>query len=271
MLETKKSIALGFVIYKAEINLIERIKLASDSGYRCYIFDNSPDDYMFNRKFNNTPNCKYITVGKNVGLGFGISNVCAQAYYENFDSLLFFDQDTVFDLSTLNFINEFNIQKSSLQSTYSSILFNAKNSDKTNRLNVFEIEDTLLTISSGSLFFLERLKDINWHNESYFVDCVDYEFCLNSNNHDLKIGVCSNTPGFDHISEQDDSEYSIFGKKRMMRKYSSSRVIGTVSASIRIFSNSIRTFNLKFAYAILRSLGIYLYFQFLVRILNFLK
>ena len=190
MLDTKKKIALGFVIYKAELSLVERIKLASVAGYQCYIFDNSPADYTFNKNFNNTSNCKYTTVGKNVGLGFGISCVCAQAYYDGSESLLFFDQDTVFDLSTLEFINEFNVEKKKLLQNNSSVLFNAKNPDFFYSENRFELNDVLLTISSGSLFFLERLKEINWHNETYFVDCVDYEFCLNSNNHNLKNGVC---------------------------------------------------------------------------------
>ena len=267
----KKNIALGFVVYKAEITLVDRIKLASSLGFQCYIFDNSPADQTFNKIFNNCINCSYVTAGKNVGLGFGISSVCGQAYYQGSDALLFFDQDTVFNASTLDFVNDFYTERKDLEDTYSSVVFNAKNVNANLEQYQFEIKDVLLTISSGSLFFLKRLKDLNWHNHTYFVDCVDYEFCLNSSNHGLKVGECSNTPGFDHVSEQADSEYSVFGKKRMMRKYSFSRVKGTTTASLRLFLTAIRTLNPKFAYAILRSLGIYLSFQFLVRILNFFK
>jgi rhamnosyltransferase len=267
----KKNISLGFVIYKAETTLVDRIKLASSTGFKCYIFDNSPADQTFNMIFNDSINCKYITAGKNLGLGFGISSVCGQAYYEGSDALLFFDQDTVFNISTLNFIDDFYREKKNLEDTYSSVVFNAKNINSNNVQDKFKLKDVLLTISSGSLFYLKRLRDINWHNQTYFVDCVDYEFCLNSNNHNLKVGECSNTPGFDHVSEQADSEYLIFGKKRMMRKYNLSRVKGTTTASLRLFFTSIITLNPKFACAILRSLGIYLYFQFLVRILNFFK
>lgn len=267
----KKSISIGFVIYKAEKTLVNRIKLASSLGYKCYIFDNSPEDRTFNTVFNKSYNCSYITAGKNVGLGFGISSVCGQAYYEGSEALLFFDQDTVFNASTLDFIDDFYTERNNLEDTYSSVVFNAKNINANIEQNQFEVKDVLLTISSGSLFFLKRLKDLNWHNETYFVDCVDYEFCLNSNNHDLKVGECSNTPGFDHVSEQADSAYYVFGQKRMMRQYSFSRVKGTTTASLRLFLTAVATLNPKFAYAILRSLGIYLFFQFLVRILNFFK
>lgn len=269
MVNNSRGISIGFVLYKAESSLINRINLASEAGFKCYIFDNSPTQLVFNQNFNNKANCKYITCGKNVGLGYGISNVCAQAYYEDSSALLFFDQDTVFDLTTLEFIESFYIRNKQLSTSYSSIVFNAKNGIS-GHVND-EIKDVLLSISSGSLFFLERLKDLNWHNETYFVDCVDYEFCLNSSNHNLKIGEYSSTPGFDHVSEQADSEYRVFGKMRMMRKYNYSRVKGTTIASIRLFFTSIFDFNFKFSYAILRSLLIYLSFQFLVRIINFFK
>jgi GT2 family glycosyltransferase len=269
MLNNPENISLGFVIYKAESSLTERIRLAEKAGFRCYIFDNSPENQVFNENFNGNSGCKYITAGKNVGLGFGISCICGQAYYEGFRALLFFDQDTVFDTSTLEFINSFYKQKGSIENEYSSVVFNSKTLGKT--AEAFEIKDVLLTISSGSLFFLKRLKDINWHDESFFVDLVDYEFCLNSSNHNLKIGECSNTPGFDHVSEQADSEYKIFWKKRMMREYSFSRISGTITAGMRLIFRSLRSLNLKYTYAIFRSLSIYLYFQILVRILNFIK
>jgi hypothetical protein len=271
MHNSKKNIAIGLVVYKAETTLVDRIKLVNSLGFKCYIFDNSPADPTFNTIFSNSGTCSYITAGKNVGLGFGISSVCGQAYYEGSDALLFFDQDTVFNASTLAFIDDFYRERKSLEDSYSSVLFNSKSLNTNSEHYPYEVKDVLLTISSGSLFFLKRLKDLNWHNHTYFVDCVDYEFCLNSNNNGLKVGECSQTPGFDHVSEQADSEYTVFGKKRMMRKYSLSRIKDTTTASLRLIVTSIKTLNPKFAYVIWRSLAIYLYFQFLVRILNFFK
>ncbi|RZK04553.1 MAG: glycosyltransferase, partial [Flavobacterium sp.] len=257
MYSQSRSISLGFVLFKAEPSLVERIRLASQAGFQCYIFDNSPEDETFNEVFNNKQNCKYITTGKNAGLGVGISCVCGQSYYDKFKALLFFDQDTVFDISTLEFANDFYESNQSLGNEYSSICFKSKKNESARAVNGFFIKDVLLTISSGSLFYLDRLKDINWHNHSYFVDCVDYEFCLNSNNHNLKLAECYNSPGFDHVSEQADSEYTFLGKKMMLRKYSSFRVRGTIVASIRLFVSALCSFNLRYTYAIFRSLLIY--------------
>ena len=128
-----------------------------------------------------------------------------------------------------------------------------------------------MSINSGSLFFLENLKKIGWMNENYFVDCVDYEFCLNSSNNRLKIGECSNTPGFDHDSEQEDVKYCIFGKDRKLRQYSTKRVLDAVGASLKLFLKSLITGNNAFTIAITRSLAGYVFWQLMSRILRVSK
>lgn len=268
-----RKIAIGVVTYKPDINLTLRLQSVIASGFSVYIFDNSPEDELirkFCRKFN-IDAARYITCGKNAGLGIGISSVCAQAYYDSYPALIFFDQDTVFENNTLNFIEDFYDNSINITSAYSAIVFNSKKSKGPAGENKFMFKDVVLARSSGSLFFLENLKKIGWHNERYFVDCVDYEFCLRSNNNNLKIGECSMTPGFDHESDQPDVKYVIFGKERLLREYSLNRVFDTVSASVKLFFTSIITGNILFSYAISRSFVLYIYWQILVRLINIFK
>ena len=265
-----RKIAIGVVTYNPSGNLISRLSLALASGFILYIFDNSPEDGIVQNFRNNRQTCRYFTCGKNVGLGFGISTVCAQAYYDSFPALIFFDQDTIFNRRTLDFIEDFYINNANIASNYSAIVFNSKNSGDCAGSN-FIFKDVLLARSSGSLFFLENLKKLNWHNETYFVDCVDYGFCLNSNNNNLKIGECSMAPGFDHESEQPDVKYMVFGKERLLRKYSTKRIIDTIFASARLLITSVITKNIAFSVATIRSLAIYLYGQCVVRLINAFK
>lgn len=268
-----RKIAIGYVTYNPTPSLISRLDLALAAGFALYIFDNSPQNETVREFCKSHNNCIYLTCGKNVGLGFGISSVCAQAYYDSYSALLFFDQDTVFDKNTLDFIEDFYIYNANITNRYSSIVFNSKNigdvgarfSDPANR---FIFKDVLMAINSGSLYFLENLKKINWHNETYFVDCVDYEFCLNSNNNNLKIGECSLTPGFDHESEQGDGKYKIFGKSYSTREYSMSRIRDYISASLRLLISSVRTRNFSFAVETCRLLAGYLVYQFIARVIN---
>jgi hypothetical protein len=266
-----RNIAIGFVIYNPSVNLIQRIKLALASGFALYIFDNSPHDGFIRDFIKSEVKCKYITCGKNVGLGYGISSVCAQAYYDSFHALLYFDQDTIFNESTLLFIENFYVRHYNLDASYSSIVFNDKKINDLSINNNYTLKDVLLSISSGSLFFLDNVNKLNWHNHKYFVDCVDYEFCFKSNINKFKIGECSMTPGFDHVSEQADVKYKIFGKEWMLRKYSLKRIYYTTVGSARLVFASIIKRNIRYSAAIIRSLVLYLNWQLVVRIIDILK
>jgi len=265
-----RKIAIGVVTYMPGKALTFRLQCAIDSGFSVYVFDNSPENELIRKfcKSFKSDDVRYITCGKNVGLGFGISSVCAQAYYDSYPALIFFDQDTVFDYNTLSFIEKFYDQNSSIASNYSAVLFNSKNYASDGGENQLIFKDILMAINSGCLFFLENLKKINWMNERYFVDCVDYEFCLNSSNNNFKIGECSSTPGFDHESEQDDDKYSIFGKIYVLRAYSITRVLDAVSASIRLIITSIVTRNIPYTLEISRLLAGYLFYQFIARLFS---
>ena len=266
----RRNIAIGFVIYDSNLDQLNRIHEASRSGFSVYVYDNSPEKINSQEFSKNRDNVVYLTCGKNVGLGMGIASVCAQAYYDGHSALLFFDQDTIFKSDTLSFIEEFYNNHSDLSANYSAITFNAKNIQSLTGIESQHINNVLLVINSGSLFLLENLKKLNWHNEKYFVDCVDYEFCLNSKISGFEIGEFSFTPGFDHSSEQDDTGYQIFGQTYSMRAYSLTRIYDTCSASLKLMFKSIATVQIKFFLVILRLLVIYIATQLFVRIFGWL-
>jgi len=260
-------IALGFVVFNPASSLLERMELALSADWELFIYDNSPSDPTVRSFCAGRKNCHYFTSGKNVGLGYGMSVVSAQAYYNGHEALLFFDQDTNFTLTTLEFIKKFHEIHASMADSYSSVVFNAKTRANEAESLEFVCQDVLLSINSGSLYFLENVRKLGWFDESFFVDCVDYEFCLRSRLAKLKTGACLNTPGYDHESEQDDSTYHVFGRTRRLRKYSRSRVVGTTKASLRLCWRSAIACDGRYLGAFLRSLGGYLLWQSVVRIL----
>lgn len=266
--EMNRTIAIGFVIYGPEPSLLPRLQVAVESGFAVYVFDNSPARSEVRDFCRKHTNCRYSTCGRNVGLGIGLSAVCSQAYYDAHPALLFFDQDTVFEDSTLDFVERFHERNRALASSYSAIVFDAKDADRARGENGPAVKKVLLAISSGSLFFLENLCRMNWHNPRYFVDGVDYEFCLNSSNSGLRVGRSSTTPGFDHQSEQPDETYRILGKDWRIRKYPARRILDTLTSSARLMGTSIATGNFRFLAAIARSFGIYGGAQILVRVLR---
>lgn len=76
-----REIAIGFVTYRPTENLVTRLIKASEMGFAIYLFDNSPE-FGIIRNFCQSPpgsTIRHMTCGKNIGLGYGISSICAQA------------------------------------------------------------------------------------------------------------------------------------------------------------------------------------------------
>ncbi|MGL6419286.1 hypothetical protein ACSZMW_16525 [Aeromonas allosaccharophila] len=102
-----KKIAIGIIVYNPTVNLSKRIEIALRLGFDLYVLDNTPQKSMLRDNHQNQDGFHYLTLGKNIGLGIGMSAICAQAYYEGYSHLLFFDQDTGFSAATLRFIVNF--------------------------------------------------------------------------------------------------------------------------------------------------------------------
>jgi len=265
------NISICFVIYFPEQTILERIKIAYESGYIIYIYDNSPKVSFVRNFCKELSNCKYLTCGKNVGLGFGISNLCGQAFYEGSDTLLFFDQDTCFTKETLNYIDGFYQFRKNEFKSFAAIQFSNNINNQESNFDKFILETSSLLISSGSLFNLKALEKINWHNTTYFVDGVDYEFCLRAKINGFLLGKSTHTPGFDHITGQADKLYSIFNHKLYLRAYNPGRIKDILNSYLKLLILSIRFCKFQYTKTFVKSLMIFSFFQILVRILNILK
>jgi rhamnosyltransferase len=263
-----RAIALGFVVYREDGNLLLRLRRAHAAGWQLYVFDNSPELPAMRDACRGMPHSSYFTAGRNVGLAEGIAWVCQQAYNDGFAALLFFDQDTIFDVSTLDFVQGFHSRHSSLGVTHTAVVFNAKRVNDPAVTDSFAYRNVLLAISSGSLFYLANLRRIGWHSRAYFVDCVDYEFCLNSRRHGFLVGECSTVPGYDHVTEQADHTYTVFGQVRHLRRYPRRRVADSVVGCMRLCAAAARAGDGAFVFAIARYLAGYLWWQLMSRVLR---
>ncbi|WP_321356846.1 hypothetical protein [Pseudomonas extremaustralis] len=255
-----RKIAVGIVVYHAGVELLRRLELTSTDGFEVYIFDNSPDIANVREFAEYHPRIYYFTCGKNLGLGVGISTVCANAHLQGHTALLFFDQDTGYTSETLSYIESSYINNTDAYENFSAIAFKAGGQAL--------LQDVPLLINSGSLYFLDKLKTLNWLDCDYFVDSVDYKLCLDSLNKGYRIGSCGSTPGFDHVTEQADSRYRIAGRTYSMRAYSWSRIKDTLSSNVKLIFSAIKSAQFGFALKITRLLIIYCASQVLVRIIN---
>ncbi len=235
-------------------------------GFRIYVFDNSPFDAQYSHVTKDNLRVDYLTAGKNVGIGYSLSTLCATAYAHGYPRLLFLDQDTGISEKTLEFIDKFSVSiQDNINQHYAAVVFNCSSA------NTQSVQEVRLAISSGSLFNLTVLKHIGWHNEKYFVDCVDYELCLRARRLGYKIGVVKNTPDFDHVSEQPDKSISICGKKVLVRRYSYRRIADALGAYLKIIFGGLFINKISDTFVMIKSLVIYVANQLIARLIRFEK
>lgn len=259
---TRVNYAIGLILYHPEDSLLARINQIVKLGFKVYVFDNSPFASSQSKIIQENPDLYYFTSGKNVGIGYSLSTLCATAYVNGYSRLLFLDQDTIVSSQTLEFIESFSQSLSpNIQGQYAALVFSGQPG------NDHSIHQVPLAISSGSLFNLEVLKQIGWHNENYFVDCVDYELCIRARKYGFKIGLILNTPDFDHFSEQPDQVIKLFGKSLLVRRYSVNRIKDAIGAYLKLIIGCLLKIQLSDTYLITKSMGIYVLGQMLSRLI----
>lgn len=249
------SIGIAFVLYNPPMDLIERIKICTSLGFQVFIFDNSETPSCY---FNEISTAVHYTHNeKNLGLGYGLHSLGQEILSRNFDYMLFWDQDTNFNQKTLNAICLGKDKLKDFPNT-ASITFNSKNTNG--------VQETILSINSGTLFSLKALFQIGWHSKKIFVDCVDYDFCVKARRKGFVLRHSGPTEGLDHINGQDVPVGSIFGKKSLLlRKYGIRRVKTTIKETCKLILKSAVYFDIRAFLALLKFLLIYCLFQCLSR------
>ncbi len=241
--------AISFILFNPTVHTWERLALAIDAGYDIFLFDNSPSctDESFLAK--NQRKIRYFTTGANNGIAYALKILSNAAWTGGWQMMLYFDQDTIFTLETLLYVSEFAMYCNTNWTTFDtlrvfSVTFRAKKmNSKQNRVISFgnyNLEEVEFTISSGTLFFLDKLAKVGGHDVSYFIDGVDYYICLAAEKQNQLIAEISNIPGLDHSTEQGDHCWSFLGKQFIGRKYPISRIKDFLRASFKLLFFSLR-------------------------------
>lgn len=267
-LSTAPTLAIGFITYNPDARFYDRVALVLQAGLPVFVVDNSPakTDVQRLRALNPSPSAPwlhYATSGKNAGLGIGLASLSATASAYGYEELLFFDQDTRFTRETLEFAQEFVGQRlPGLRSSHACVVFRGQDPRRTAN----QVHDVVLAISSGMLIVLENARRMGWHDHSYFVDGVDYEFCLKARMNGLKVAVLPGTPGFDHETEQPDVPRRFLGRTWRLRRYAPRRVWDSLSAYLRLTMRSTLHADAGAVVVVVRSALIFVLGQILARL-----
>lgn len=244
---------LAFVLYNPSQKAINRIIDFANKGCTIYIYDNSSST---NEELSKTKNISYFSKNINHGLSYSLNFLCEIISKNSFNKFLFFDQDTIFTLDTLNYIQDF----TNFMSQENKILFNSVTSvnfrdstvanSKYNLIETIHIDNYILqyvyfNINSGSMYFLDNFNSFNWFDNQYFVDGVDYAFSLNTLINKFKNVSITNVPGLNHFDEQGDSTIQFWNKKITSRVYPLKRNLDYIYSHLRLFIKTFKIYSIK--------------------------
>lgn len=162
------------VLYNPTIENINGIKSYLYLADYSVIIDNSDNGADNSDYFKNCLNVCYVNLKENKGLGYALNIGCKEAIKKGFKYVITMDQDSVlseqgfelYKLSILNYPNAALISPQYIIDRKKSITFQNK------------IDEIDWTMQSASIFNLEILSKLNFFNAEFFIDVIDYEYCL---------------------------------------------------------------------------------------------
>lgn len=170
----------GVTLFYPSINELESIIKYKESFERVYIFDNTEGQQanINSKYFRGRNDFVYISNQSNDGLSIAFNKMCERSIRDGNDFICLFDQDSVISKEDIAEIISF-IKKndSNTVGVYApQIVYEHSNVQKKGKEEKFEYLNWV--ISSGSFINLSIFSEIGGFDENYFIDRIDYDYCL---------------------------------------------------------------------------------------------
>lgn len=184
------------VVYNPNNSVFDSINSYIDDLDCLYVVDNSLSD---NSKMFNNKKIKYIPNMDNLGIARALNIGAENAISDNYKYLLTMDQDSKFEkkgLSKLKYLIDNYEKNDELVKSF------GKNVDKVGiftPVHVINGDVSIMGISSsrydspvnvmtsGNIINLDLYKKIGGFKDWFFIDCVDFDYCLNLRRHGYNI------------------------------------------------------------------------------------
>ncbi|EGQ8204313.1 hypothetical protein ACPF4L_002928 [Vibrio cholerae] len=238
-------IAFFQILYKPERNAIINIKKSLEAGFYPIVYLNSVCEELLDEI--NSLNITVLGSNHNVGIGQAFYDVERFLVENEISYFIYFDQDTIVDSQAWEYIintyrDEFKLTKDT------GMLFYTSSESAWSRKSI--------VISSGCLFSLEVVRNLGFHDKNYFVEGVDYEFCLRLKAQGYSVKVI-NIPWIDHFSLQPYFKKNFFGMTFGCRVYGNIRLKDFNNAHVKLFIFTIRNQLYKESLFLLKSFVVF--------------
>ncbi|MET1936043.1 glycosyltransferase [Enterococcus faecium] len=178
----KKEFCIGIVSYNPDLDFVEQ-NIRTASNYQIYIADNgSTNQKELAGSVGNFKNILLISNNNNLGIAAALNQLCQRAMEEGFEWIVLFDQDSKIRKNLLDGYSVELLKPQDMVSIYTPLIKN-KQTDEIKKLNLNYHQDSNYDevpycITSGSLTNISDWKKIQGFDEYFFIDYVDYDYCL---------------------------------------------------------------------------------------------
>ncbi|MCK5665528.1 MAG: glycosyltransferase family 2 protein [Thiotrichaceae bacterium] len=187
------------VLYHPDVSVVSNIQSYIDYIDRLYVVDNST---VVNAKIvaqiKNNNKCVYVNDNENLGLALALNVGAEMAMADAAEWLLTMDQDSRFEegalLQMIQWLNEqaeaevgAGIYVYIKGVTNIGIISPVHNTARSSENVSDDVVEATLAMTSGNLLNLAAFKTIGPFREDFFIDYIDFEYCLRLNNAGYKI------------------------------------------------------------------------------------
>lgn len=253
----KQEWLLVFVTYFPPQDFFERLQLTLDLGYTAIVFENTPVLSPELDKLKSHPAFVLLHEASNKGLGYAMKRGMQKAFEMGFAQAVYFDQDTLFTAKSLQWISQWLSEATQLDA-FAAIQF-APNTAKLADDN--SIIKKHLLINSACCFSLHKLEQLGWHDENYFVEGVDYKFCLDAAAKGYLLGMVNACPGIDHEAAQPMKQRTLFGRNFSFRLYSAQRQRRFLAVLVKLAVTAFRRGQWRYVWIFSRNIATHLLSQ----------
>jgi rhamnosyltransferase len=187
---------VGIVTYHPSKETCARIQLLADKQIPFLVFDNTPGEALWPACYGN----RIIRRGENLGLGVALKALDARAFEDSYSHMLYFDEDIVFDESTLSWIHRwYNHHHPGDDVGLIWFDYNEKGEKSPQQSLAYPIK---IAVSACSLINLKAANDIGGHTDRWFLEGIDYDFCFRLVQRGYKLLGVDHSPGINPFANQ---------------------------------------------------------------------
>jgi len=238
------------VSYYPDSNLVTNVECAIAAGISVFIYNNGMSSEI-KGQLSSLP-VNILGTGKNDGLGIAFATF-EDCYLSQSDFYLYLDQDSLLGMEDWV-----------LLAKHHKNVFSKKN------VGMCHISKSMprssILPNSGSLFSGFITHNFVSHDPSFFVECVDYDYCYRLFCNNLSV-TSFPLKSFDHSTLQEGKIISLFGLDVSLRSYSSRRVKDFTLSHIRLIIRCILSLHIPYALYFFRSFILWNFKNILSRVL----